>query len=260
MPSRRISGTLPPRRRNARKLRRDVEIYRLLRRLKRSGTTWHGNLGVPIEPLSVYMGITGPKAKYNKVLAPFPKRIQPNGRGMPEWDDLTQWLKVQLAVMLMDEWEFQTFNIHIHPKLEAKWVTEGRDVRAEVRNRLRKELGAIRKGLEHFFVIEGWSKISKAPTGLHIHGGALIDRPGDGDRIIDAAMRAAGQGMRGQPRTPRSRHGEVYNRSGPAYVRYLFKSVRRQDDRLTKRRLTMSRTIVSATRDFWHEITGRTLE
>lgn len=257
MKSRRKSGNLPPRQRNARKLRRDVEIYRKLRRLKALGISWHNNMRVPIEPLSVYMGVEGMKPSLNKWLAPFPKRTQDNGRPMPHWNDLTLWLKVQLAVMLMDEWSFQTFNIHIHPKLEAKLVAEGKDVRAEIRDRLRKELAVIRPGLEHFFVIEGWSKFTKAPTILHIHGGALIDEPGDGERIKDAAMRASGQGIRGHPVTPRARHGAVFTKAGPRYVNYLFKSVRKQDDRLEKRRLTMSRSIVDATRDFWHEITGR---
>jgi hypothetical protein len=257
MKSRRKSGNLPPRQRNARKKRRDVEIYRILRRLRARGISWHNNLRRPIEPLSVYMGLEGVKPSWNRRLAPFPKRTQENGRPMPHWDDLTLWLKVQLAVMLMDEWSFQTFNIHIHPKLEAKLVAQGRDVRAEIRDRLRKELAVIRPGLEHFFVIEGWSKLTKAPTILHIHGGALIDAPGDGERIKDAAMRAAGQGIRGHPVTRRAKHGAEFTRAGPRYVNYLFKSVRRHDDRLEKRRLTMSRSIVDATRDFWHEITGR---
>lgn len=255
--SRRKSGTLPPRRRNARKLRQDVEIYRILRRLRARGIGWHGNLRVPVEPLSVYMGITGPKAKFNHVLAPFPKRTQDSGRAMPHWNDLTLWLKVQLAVMLMDEWSFQTFSIHIYPDLESKWVSEGRDVRAQVRDRLRKELASIRPDLEQFFVVEGWSKLTKAPTRLHIHGAALIDPGEDGERIVDAAMRAAGQGQRGRPVTHRARHGALFTRAGPRYTNYLLKSVRKADPRLVEKRFTMSRSIVDATRGFWHEITGR---
>ncbi|MFN3474445.1 MAG: hypothetical protein ACK4ZW_10430 [Blastomonas sp.] len=212
---------------------------------------------MPIEPLSVYLGVAGPNSKFNKGLAPFPLRKQKNKRSWPHWNDLSLWLKVQLAVMLMDEWSLQTFNIHIHPKLEVKWVSEEKDVRAEIRDRLRKELAVIRPGLEHVFVVEGWSKLSKAPTILHIHGCAIIDNPGDGDRIIAAAMRAAGQGIRGHPVTRRARHGAIYTKAGPRYVNYLLKSVRKHDDRLTKRRLTMSRSIVDATRDFWHGISGR---
>lgn len=138
-----------------------------------SGEVWHGNLQEPIEPLSVYLGKPG--HRYNKVLTPFPVGQQLNGGAMPQWHDLSPWLKMQLAVMLLDQWQFQTFNIHIHRDLEEDWVKEERNVRATMRDRLRRELDKIvRPGLEHFFVIEGWSKKDKKPTLLHIHGGAAI--------------------------------------------------------------------------------------
>ena len=180
---------------------------------------------------------------------------------MPQWSDLSAWLKMQLTVMLLHEWEFQTFNIHIHRDLERKWVSEGCDVRVVMRDRLRREFDKhVRPGLEHFFVIEGWSKRDKAPTLLHIHGGAAIypDYPSDAGKIMEAAARAAGHGLKGYSRQARARNGRKFTRDGPRYINYLFKSVRRKDDRLNDRRVTMSRSVIRATRDFWEKtITGR---
>lgn len=254
----RISGIRARRRREAKRLLRDRQIYRFLRATAARGRSWHNNLQEPIEPLSVYLGKPG--HRFNNALTRFPVRKQPNGLPMPQWDDLSSWLKMQLAVMLMDEWKFMTFNIVIHTDLERKWLDEQRDVRAVMRDRLRRELDrAVRPRLEHFFVIEGWSKRDKAPTALHIHGAAAIypDEPADARRIVLAAGRAAGHGLAGYPRQRRAVHGRMFTRAGPAYINYLFKSVRRKDDRLNDRRVTMSRSVVSATRDFWDTITGR---
>jgi hypothetical protein len=255
----RKSGIRSKRRRDAKRLWRDREIYRFLRAAAAIGRGWHANLREPLEPLSVYLGKPG--HKYNKVLTQFPVRKQPNGRPMPGWNDLSPWLKMQLAVMLLDEWQFQTFNIDIHHDLEREWVKEGRDVRVAMRDRLRRELDKrVRPGLEHFFVIEGWSKRAKAQTKLHIHGAAAIypDDPADPRKIMIAAGRAAGHGLQGYSRQRRAVHGRMFTRRGPAYINYLFKSVRRKDDRLNHRRVTMSRSVVRATRDFWEkDITGR---
>ena len=213
----------------------------------------------PSSPYQVYVGIPG--SRFNRALAPFPVRKQfKNGRPMPQWKDLTSWLKMQLAVMFLDQWQFQTFNIHIHRDLESKWVGEGRDVRVMMRDRLRRELDdCVRLGLEHFFVIEGWSKRAKGPTLLHIHGGAAIypDEPTDAANIMSAAGRAAGHGLKGFAKQSRAEHGREFTRDGPRYINYLFKSVRRKDDRLNDRRVTMSRSVVKSTREFWQAITGQ---
>ncbi len=40
---------------------------------------------------------------------------------MPRWEDLSQWLKVQVVPMVYIQ-EFLTFNVRIHPDLEARWA------------------------------------------------------------------------------------------------------------------------------------------
>ena len=256
--SNRKSGIRAKRRREAKRLWRDREIYRFLRYLVTSARQRHYNVQAEIEPLSVYL----PKRdhRHHRYLNRFPVEKQVNGRPMPDWNDLSAWLKMQLAVMLLDEWELQTFNIHIHPDLERQWMRERRDPRVMMRDRLRRELDRrVRSRLEHFFVIEGWSKLQKAPTLLHIHGAAAI-YPGelrDARNIMIAAARAAGHGLKGYSKQPRAVNGRMFTREGPAYINYLFKSVRRKDPRLSDRRFTMSRSATEGARELWNTITGR---
>lgn len=171
---------------------------------------------------------------------------------MPKWEDLTPWLKTRLLTMALNQWGMQTFNIVVTKELEDGWVRSGSDPRDELRERVRKHLGRVLdRRSEHFFVIEGWSKMAKAPTRLHIHGGAFIADHAEGDKIVDAVAKACGQTVRGRKHDARSIHGKIYWRDSPAYVNYLFKSVRRPDQRLGRQRLYMSREATGAAREFW---------
>lgn len=134
----RKSGIRKRRGREARRLARDRKIYRFLRGRVVSGVTWHGNLREEIEPLSVYLGKPG--HKYNQFLARFPQPKQLNGRPMPAWDDLSAWMKVQMVTAALNQWAFITFNIVIHPDLERRWLGDDEDVRATMRDRVRREL------------------------------------------------------------------------------------------------------------------------
>jgi hypothetical protein len=160
----------------------------------------------------------------------------------------------------MEEWkvQFQTFNIHIHPAFEARWIKEERDIREMIRDRLRKELDrSVRRNAEFFFVVEGWSPKSKGPTFLHIHGGVIIGGPYESKKVLRAVGRAAGQDIKGYPKEPRAINGALFHTGGPQYVNYLFKSVGRRDSRLTERRMAISRFSIKAGQEFWNLITGR---
>lgn len=174
---------------------------------------------------------------------------------MPRWDDLSQWLKVQLVPMVIRD-EFLTFNIRVHPDLERRWVSEGRDTRTQMRNRIRVELdAALGKGREFFFVIEGWSRFTRAPTYLHVHGGAAIRDLGDDLKIELAVGRAAGHGLKGFSYVPRAIHSDLFKVEQAAYANYLFKAVRKPDGRLGERRLSMSHSLTGVCRSFWETIT-----
>lgn len=216
----------------------------------------HRLLREEIEPLSVYGG--KPELPNGHLLTRFPITHQwDNGRPMPKWEDLTPWLKTQLLVMVSNEWLLQTFTVNIAQDLEAAWVSAGADPRKEMRERVRKHLGRViaDRASEHFFVMEGWSKMSKAPTRLHIHGAAFVDSEEEGEAVIEAVGKAGGQGLHGRKPERRSVQGVMYWREGPRYVDYLFKSVKRPDQRLERRRLTMSREATGAAREFWGLLT-----
>lgn len=176
---------------------------------------------------------------------------------MPAWEDLSAWMKVQMLAAALNQWEFWTFNINVHPELEAEWLQKGLDPRVMLRDRLRRELDRlVRPRLEHFFVIEGWSNRTGAETHLHMHGGAAIYEPGEEDLIEQAAARAGGHHM-GRPSVGRAIHKKEFTRERAGYATYLFKNAKRADDRLPSRRLTMSRSAVGAARELWDTITGK---
>jgi hypothetical protein len=241
------------RRREAKRLRRDRKIDAFLRMQVSVAETMHRAAGERIEWLTVYTG--KPQQGTAKPLSPFPVTKQANGKRMPRWEDLSQWMKVQVIPMVIKD-EFLTFNIRIHPDLERQWVTEGRNIRSVMRDRLRGELDvAVGKGREFFFVIQGWSKKTRSPTYLHIHGGAALRDHGDDVGIELAAGRAAGHGLKGYSKVDRAVHSEPFKVEQAAYANYLFKAARKPDDRLLERRLTMSNSLTALARSFWETIT-----
>ncbi|MCH7629986.1 MAG: hypothetical protein IH997_14955 [Proteobacteria bacterium] len=111
------------RRREAKRLARDRKIYRLLRENVRLSESLHALAGQQIEPLSVYVGKENYQPSHGQppALTSFPVTRQENGQTMPRWEDLSQWLKVQVVPMVYIQ-EFLTFNVRIHPDLEARWA------------------------------------------------------------------------------------------------------------------------------------------
>lgn len=250
----RKSGIRAKRSREARRLVRDRKIYRMMRGFVVSSENRHRMLKQDIEPLSVYIGKEGVDRRITR----FPMKRQPNGKQLPAWEDLSAWMKVQVVAAVLNQWEFLTFNIVLHPDLETRWLLNGQDPRAMMRDRVRRELDAeIETKREFFFVLEGWSTKSKKTTKLHVHGGVAIYGPGEGKRIEVAIARAAGHGLKGYSVVKRALHFRPFSRERAGYATYLFKSARRYDDRMPDRRLTMSRSATAAGRELWNSITGR---
>lgn len=173
---------------------------------------------------------------------------------MPQWNDLSQWMKVTMATVVCHEWDLLTFNINLHPELEADLVAKDM-VRTGLSERVRKHLGrAVGNGREYFFVIEGHSTLTGAQTYLHMHGAIATHAPRENKLIEDALARAAGHDLAGRGRVSRAVHTAWFETIRAAYMNYLFKFTLRRDPRLDERRLVMSTAMTQAAREFWNDV------
>lgn len=248
-PNRKIS----PRRRITRenkRLSRDRRIFGILRRSVALAEHKHAVANEPVEPLSVFYG----KQELPWDLTPFPIGRQENGKPMPQWEDLSQWMKVMMATMLGHQWDLLTFNIHLHPELEAGLVASGR-LREKLAERVRKQLTKAVGKREFFFVIEGARKGTGQPVILHMHGAVCAYNAGERQMLEEALARAAGHNIAGRGQTFRAVNTKWFEVIRVAYVDYLFKFGRKFDPRLDNRRLVMSQDMTAAARDLWIDIT-----
>lgn len=238
--------------REAMRLARDRKIFAKLRLLVAEAERRHAQFDEPVEALSVFYGKQDRPASWE--LSPFPMGKQVNGRTMPQWKDLSQWMKVTMATVVCHEWDLLTFNINLHPDLEAELVANG-EVRRRLSERVRKHVTrSFGSGREYFFVIEGHSKWTGMQTHLHLHG-AIAARDGESlDMIEDVLCKAAGHNMRGRGRSNSASKSKWFNMVRAAYMNYLFKFTLRRDPRLDEKRLVMSRTMTHGAKMFWNDI------
>lgn len=183
------------------------------------------------------------------------------GKRPPNWERLSVWGKLQLAMFPLAELGCITFTGNLHPDHERSLVSSGKDVRIQIRDAFRK---ALKKetgldDLEYAFVIEGHTKGVKKTTSLHIHGLIASDRlkpgilgEGQVKRVVAKAVGQLNNGQIGK----RAVHTERYWKAGKAYVNYLFKRIRSKDDRLPPQHLTISHSLTAGTRKFWLAISG----
>lgn len=248
----RKTGQKRRRGREAKRLARDRKILAKLRLLVAEAERRHAQFDEPVEALSVFYGKETRPASWE--LSPFPMGEQVNGRPMPQWEDLSQWMKVSMATVVCHEWELLTFNINLQPDLEAELVATG-EVRQGLSERVRKHVSrSLGPGREYFFVIEGHSNWTGLQTHLHVHG-ACAARDGESlEMIEDVLCKAAGYDMRGRGRPDRASKSKWFQMVRAAYMNYLFKFTLRRDPRLDERRLVMSRAMTQAARDFWNDI------
>lgn len=248
----RKSGQKRKRAREARRLVRDRKIFAVLRLSIAEAKRRHAQFDEEIEPLSVFYGKPDKPGSWE--LTPLPLGKQVNGRQMPQWDDLSQWMKVALATMVCHEWELLTFNVNLHPALERDLVSQG-SVRSRLAARVRKHLArSIGRGREYFFVLEGHEKDTGNQTHLHLHGAIVANGKPDRMTIKKALGKAAGHNIRGSKAIPRAVHSKWFEMMRVAYPNYLFKFTLRFDPRLEVRRLVMSDAMTQAARMFWEDI------
>lgn len=251
----RKTGHRTRREREAKRLTRDRKIFANLRLLAAQSERRHNQFDEKIDPLSVYMGKAHRPGSWE--LSPFPVKRQDNGKPMPQWKDLSQWMKLQLATIVCHEWDLLTFNINLHPELEAELVARG-EVRTALSERVRKHLGrVVTSGREYFFMIEAHAKGTGAATHIHMHGAIATYDRNEREIIKNALAKATGHDINGRKRVPRAVHSAWFTEIQAAYGNYLFKFARRADPRLDEKRLVMSRSMTQAAQLFWEDITGK---
>ena len=214
----------------------------------------HQVVNEPVEPLSVFYG----KQQLPWQLTPFPVGVQENGKPMPKWEDLSQWMKVMVATMLGHQWDLLTFNIHLHPDLEDRLAATGR-LREKLAERVRKQLTMAVGKREFFFVIESFSKDTGLPVIVHMHGAVCAYDRSEAAAMERALLRAAGHNIGGRQQTFRATSSRWFELLRVAYGDYLFKFARKFDPRLDDKRLVMSQPMTAAARDLWIDITRPSL-
>lgn len=95
-------------------------------------------------------------------------------------------MKVQVASLALAERSYRPFKVHLHDDLREILEADGKDQRAYLRDRIRRQLRLV-YGTENiplfYFVIEDLDKEGE-PTRPHVHG-AIEIRPLSIDRVID---------------------------------------------------------------------------
>jgi hypothetical protein len=173
---------------------------------------------------------------------------------MPQWEDLSQWMKVMIATLLGHQWDLLTFNVHLHPELETRLAASGA-LREKLAERVRKELTKAVGKREFFFVIESFSKDTGLPVIVHMHGAVCAYDRSEAVALEGALLRAAGHNVGGRQQTARATSSRWFELLRVAYGNYLFKFARKFDPRLDDRRLVMSQPMTAAARDLWIDIT-----
>lgn len=185
-----------------------------------------------------------------------------NGKRPPNWENLSLWCKVQLALIAMSELGCVLITGKLSSALETKLVTKGvKDITGYLRNRLRDHLRSITgvENPEFLFVLEGHTKGKVQKTDLHIHGVIATDRlpaePLRTNMVKEAVARTVGQWRRGKIGY-RAVHTQPYSRTGSGYGNYILKHVTRRDDRMGDHRVAFSKSMKAGTREFWLAVSG----
>lgn len=119
----------------------------------------------------------------------FPLRAH-SGRKVSAWRNLSPWMKVQIANLVLVERGYRPFKIHLHDDLRLQLEAKGGDQKAYLRDRLRRmlrhEYGQSEPPM-FYFVVEDRDKQGQ-PTRPHAHG-AIEIRPLTLSEVRDSKAR-----------------------------------------------------------------------
>lgn len=176
---------------------------------------------------------------------------------LSEWQMLLEETKAEIISLAFDgQGRCIRFSVKIHPELHDRWVSSGRDIKAEIREALTKQLKAL--GIEHMaflFIVEG-RKTDGSKCAVHIHGMAVSPDSRDDALFKKAVGRATGNGTRGRPSVSHAVHMDEYNPT-LGWIGYITKNLPKKDDRLGEKRFAFCRKATEMGRTLYNALLGR---
>jgi hypothetical protein len=239
---------------------RDAQIIENLRTLREIAIEESGLKLAEIDPLSVYTSYPFPLVWQFKEIPLDHGRVEfsHNDVPMPHWNDLTIRLKVELFLLLCEEWDdlLYTFNPHIHPELIKE--LRGKILVSELRGRAKRRLSRLGNlPKHHFFVVESHNSKGE-PVRPHIHGMAMVENAKQAKAVRLAMGKAAGQDQKGRGKLPSGNSGTFYYyQKGKSWGGYILKNVHKPSAHSIRRSFVFSRPAIQATRSFYNYITGQ---
>jgi hypothetical protein len=205
--------------------------------------------GIAIDRLTVWNDFTPELHPYTNI----------NISHLPEWSNISEYMKAQLGFYATLVFKGYAFTATLNPKLEAKWVMQGKDISKLIRQRVRMELNAAGlNDLPFFYVIEGKTK-RRSKTKLHLHGFAIPENPSGATTIELLLEKALQAGPLYRPE--KNSHFDVevklaYDKrdghwGAGRWVSYLMKNALKPEPRITGRRTHFSTSFTDVAHEFW---------
>lgn len=229
-------------------IEREHQIVQTLVTDRISRTRYLESLGMPFDPILVWND-------FDQTY----QFTETNTDLLPDWEELTEHMKLQVGFMAAQTFNGFSFTSHIHPIHLDNWIAKG-TVAARTEARLRENLHwAGVPNIPFAYVIEARSRSTKSRTKPHLHGYVIPDKRIDITRFKVGVEHALHHARNETPlRSSWAWHQEdAYDRDtgdGRGFGRwpsYITKAVTRYDDRLRGRRVFFSRSLTQLASQFW---------
>lgn len=228
-------------------IEREHKLVQNLRNDEVSRSTYLRQLNLPVDPLLVWNDFD--QTHYF---------TETNPDNLPDWDELTEYMKHQVAFMAASSLGGYAFTSHIHPVHLDHWIARG-VVKDRTVERLKEELR--KAGMEDLpvaFMFEGRTRSGKSKTNIHVHGTTIPDTPLDMTRFKVAAENAWHKARGERQLTSAAWHQSLAydldtgdGRGWGRWLSYTSKNIQRYDSRIKGSRVYMSRSMTQVAREFW---------
>jgi len=144
---------------------RDAKVLESLRNLVRAGVRRRFRIDPSKSQPSLYPRYRGNGFPLWKV----------HGTRLSRWKDLTPWMKVQIATLVLSESDWVFMRVHVHDDVVDHLASKGEDLKTYLRDRINRRLelsfGKDKPGF--FFVVED-QDVDGNPVRPHAHGAIAI--------------------------------------------------------------------------------------